>query len=261
MELNSANYYGKDANLAFFSASQIKSLKKCEAMAMAEIRGEYERPMSTALTVGQYVDEALTGDLDSWLMRHPEICKRDGTLKAEYLQAAEMVRRAQRDPVFMEYMEGEYQAIVTGELFGCPFKAKFDVLGSDRIVDLKTTKDLSGMYVPGEGRLDFASAWDWPLQMAIYQRLYEQAEGVRLPCYLAVITKETPADIAVVQIEQERMDAEMAWLETVMPRYEALKEGLIEPERCGHCAYCRETKKLTGAVMLGEYDEFGGIEG
>ena len=91
MELNSANYYGKDANLAFFSASQIKSLKKCEAMAMAEIRGEYERPMSTALTVGQYVDEALTGDLDSWLMRHPEICKRDGTLKAEYLQAAEKI--------------------------------------------------------------------------------------------------------------------------------------------------------------------------
>ena len=261
-ELNSDNYYSAEANRAWFSASQIKSLKKCEAMAVAEMRGEYVRPMSTALTVGQYVDEALTGNLDTWLMRHPEICKRDGTLKAEYMQAAEMVDRARRDPLFMSYMDGSYQEIMVGELFGVPFKAKFDVLGKGRIVDLKTTKDLKGVYVPGEGKLDFASAWDWPLQMAIYQKIVAENEGVKLPCYLAVITKETPADIAIVQIEQERMDAEMAWLETVMPRYEALKEGLIEPERCGHCAFCRETKKLTGAVMLGEYDEnFGGIEG
>ena len=142
-DLNSENYYGKEANLAFFSASQIKSLKKCEAMAVAEMRGEYVHPMSTALTVGQYVDEALTGDLDSWLMRHPEICKRDGTLKAEYVQAQEMVERARRDTVFMDFMDGRYQEIVVGELFGCPFKAKFDVLGADRIVDLKTTKDMN----------------------------------------------------------------------------------------------------------------------
>ena len=44
-----------------------------------------------------------------------------------------------------------------------------------------------------------------------------------------------------------------------MPRFEALKEGIIEPERCGKCAYCRETKVLTGPVMLGEFDENGGF--
>ena len=262
MQLTPENYYSQAAGRLYYSASQIKSFRKCEAMALAEIRGEYERPMSTALTVGQYVDEALTGDLEEWLPKHPEILKRDGTLKSDYEGARLMVERAMSDPVFMEYMEGEYQAIITGDLFGFPFKAKFDVLGADRIVDLKTTRSMESVYVPGHGKVDFATAWDWPLQMAIYQELYYRAEGVRLPCYLAVITKETPADIAVIQIEQERMDAEIAWLKTAMPRIEAIKEGIIEPERCGHCAYCRETHRLTGPVMLGEFDdEIGGIEG
>lgn len=258
MELNSRNYFDLEAGREYFSASQVKSFKKCEASALAEINGDYIRPMSTALTVGQYVDEALTGDLESWLPNHPEILKRDGTLKADYEGAKLMVERAMRDPLFMEYMDGEYQQIITGELFGVPFKAKYDVLHDDKIVDLKTVRDMSPVYLPGQGRVDFATAWDWPLQMAIYQRLYEQKTGKRLPCYLAVITKETPADIAVIQVEQERMDAEMAWLEQLLPRYEAIKSGAIEPERCEKCAYCRETKVLEEPVLLGEFDDFGG---
>ena len=71
MELNSSNYFSREADLKYFSASQVKSFRKCEAATMAALRGEYVRPMSTALTVGQYVDEALTGDLDAWLPNHP----------------------------------------------------------------------------------------------------------------------------------------------------------------------------------------------
>ena len=258
MELNSSNYFSLDAGREYYSASQIKSFKRCEASALAEINGDFVRPMSTALTVGQYVDEALTGDLESWLPKHPEILKRDGTLKADYEGAKLMVERAMRDPLFMEYMDGDHQAIITGELFGFPFKAKYDVLHPDRIVDLKTVRDLSPVYLPGQGRVDFATAWDWPLQLAIYQRLYEQKSGKRLPCYLAVITKETPADIEVIQVEQERMDAELAWLEQVLPRYDAIKAGAVEPERCEKCAYCRDTKVLETPTMLGEFDDFGG---
>jgi len=259
MELNEMNYFSHEADVAYFSASQIKQFKKCEAMAMAELNGQYLRPMSQALAVGQYVDAALTGDLDEWCGCHPEIKKRDGTLKAEFLQASEMVGRANRDPLFMDFMEGDHQTIITGKLFGVPFKAKFDVLGADRIVDLKTVRDLSPVYLPGQGRVDFATAWDWPLQMAIYQRLYEQAEGVRLPCYLAVITKETPPDIRIVQIEQERLDAEIAWLEQMMPRYEAIKTGAIDPERCETCAWCRQSRVLMGPELLGDLEEGGAI--
>jgi hypothetical protein len=95
--------------------------------------------------------------------------------------------------------------------------------------------------------------------MAIYQKLYEEASGERLPCYLAVITKETPADIRIVQIEQERMDAEMAWLEQVLPRYEAIKSGAIDPERCEGCAWCRQSRVLMGPELLGDMEEGGAI--
>ena len=259
MELNSSNYFSPEAGRAYFSASQVKSFKRCEACAMAEIEGTYQRPMSQALLQGQFVDEALTGNYTDWVLGHPEISKRDGNLKAEFMLCQEMVSRARRDPVFMDFMEGEHQAILTANLFGVPFKAKFDVLGSDRIVDLKTVRDLSPVYLPGQGRVDFATAWDWPLQMAIYQKIYERNEGVKLPCYLAVITKETPPDIRVVQIEQERMDAELAWLEQVLPRYDAIKQGAIDPERCEGCAWCRETRVLMGPELLSDLEEGGMI--
>ena len=258
--LTSKNYYGKRANQLYFSASQIKSFKKCEEMALAEIKGKYERPASQALMVGSYVDAALTGDIEAWKSEHPEILKRDGSLKAEFVQAQDMVDRAKSDRVFMEYLRGRHQAIMTAKLFGVPFKAKFDALRDDRIVDLKTVRDMQPVYMPGQGRVDFATAWDWPLQMAIYQKIVEINKGVKLPCYLAVITKESPSDLALVQVEQERMDAELSWLEQALPRYEAIKTGAIEPERCGHCAYCRETHKITEPVMLGEYEEAFGNE-
>ena len=259
MRLNEMNYFSHEADMEYFSASQIKSFKKCEAMTMAELNGLYRRDMSQALMVGQYVDAALTGDLDEWCGCHPEIKKRDGTLRAEFLQASEMVGRANKDPLFMDFMEGDHQTILTAPLFGVMFKAKFDVLGADRIVDLKTVRDFSPVYLPGQGRVDFATAWDWPLQMAIYQRMYETVKGVRLPCFLAVITKETPPDIRIVQIEQERMDAEIAWLKQALPRYEAIKSGAIDPERCEGCAWCRQSRVLIGPELLGDFDEYGRV--
>ena len=260
MQLNSENYFSQEADQAFFSASQIKSFKRCEAQTMAALRGDYVRPMSEALLQGQFVDEALTGNYGEWVLKHPEISKRDGNLKAEFLKCQEMVTRARRDDLFMSFMEGEHQAILTANLFGVPFKAKFDVLGADRIVDLKTVRDLKSQYLPGQGRVDFATAWDWPLQMAIYQKVAEENGLGRLPCYLAVITKETPPDIRIVQIEQERMDAEIAWLEQVLPRYEAVKSGAIDPERCDACEWCRQSRILMGPELLGDFDENGGIE-
>ena len=260
MELNEMNYFSHEADTAFFSASQIKAFRKCEACAMAELQGLRIREMSTALMVGQYVDAALTGDLDEWCGGHPEIKKRDGSLKAEFLQASEMVGRANRDPLFMEFMEGEHQAILKAPILGGYwFKAKFDVLGPDRIVDLKTVRDLSPVYLPGQGRVDFATAWDWPLQMAIYQKIYQECYGEKLPCYLAVITKETPPDIRIIRVDQERMDAEIAMLETQLPRFEAVKSGAIDPERCENCAWCRQSRVLYGPELLSDFDEYGRI--
>ena len=61
MKLTNRNYYSTKANNEFMSVSQFKSFKKCEAMTLAELNGEYERPKSKALLLGSFVDEMLTG--------------------------------------------------------------------------------------------------------------------------------------------------------------------------------------------------------
>ena len=253
--LNKDNYYTHEMNERYWSASLIKDFMDCEARALATLRGEYVRPSSTALLVGSYVDAHFEGPAaqTEFMQNHPEIFNsRTGALKADYTKADEMIARAESDPVFTEYLTGEKQTIMTGKIFGFDFKAKFDVyLPGKRIVDLKTVRDLKPIYKPGQGRLNFAAAWNWPLQMAIYQAI----EGNRLPCYLAVITKEDPPTLELVQIPQEMLDAELSYLQFKLPRFDAIRQGIIEPNRCEDCAFCRQTKKLTGPRSLADFDE------
>ena len=252
LKLTQNNYYSQEANKAYWSASFVKSMLDCPARALAELRGEYVRQDSTALLVGSYVDAHFEGTLDDFQAQHPEIYKRDGTLKSEYILANDMINRAEQDAVFTSYLDGDKQKILTGDIDGIPFKAKLDVYKPGvRIVDLKTTKDMQPMYKPEHGRLSFAEYWNWPLQMAIYQHL----EGNKLPVYLAVITKENPPDIAVIEIPQHILEAEMDALKSQLPSFDAMRKGIVEPVRCEHCAYCRATKKIKAPILLDELME------
>ncbi len=243
MRLSKTNYFSPWAEKKYFSASQVKAMLKCPASALAD----WERPTSTALLVGSYVDAFFEGKLEDFKTEHPEIFKRDGTPKAEYVKAEEMISRARSDRLFMEYMKGRKQVVRTGTIGGYPFKIKMDVYRKgERIVDLKTVKDMKPAHKPGEGLVTFAELWEWPLQMAIYRAV----EGNQLPCFLAVITKEDPPDIAVVEIPPEWLDLELDRLLEIMPRLDAMKRGILPAERCGCCAYCRGTKKLIKPVLL-----------
>lgn len=255
MILTAENYYSVESGQEYFSASQIKSFMSCQARTLAEIRGEYVRPATPALLIGSYVDSYFEGadSFERFCKTHPEIFNsRTGNLKSEYVKANRMIERALQDETFMEYASGETQKIFTGNIFGFPFKAKFDFYQPGvRITDMKTTKSFESVYIEGEGRLSFAEAYHYPLQMAIYQTL----EGNNLPCYLDCITKEEEPDIDVFEVPQEMMNVEMKLLESNLPLYDAIKQGIVEPERCGKCAYCRATKKITAPRSLYELAE------
>lgn len=250
MHLTQENYYSPEANWAYFSTSQIKTFSDCPARAMAELRGDYVRPETSALLIGSYVDAYFEGTLGKFMLEHPEVFKRDGNLKAEFQHANAMIERAEADPVFMEYMQGKKQVIRTGEIDGYPFKIKIDVLHPERITDLKTTKNFSPVYKPGEGRMSFIEAYGYTLQGGIYQAI----EGQNKPFYIAAVTKEEMPDIAVIHIGQEYMDAEMKLLRQNLPFYDAVKQGVIEPTRCEHCAWCRATRKLAGPISIDEFE-------
>ena len=256
MILNQSNYHSTEANMAYFSASQVKSFLDCPARTMAELRGEYIRPDTTALLVGSCIDAYFDGPkaFERFKDEHAEkVFKRDKTPRSEYIKADDMIARAESDPIFMEYMTGRKQVIMTNTIFGLPFKIKIDVYKpGQRIVDLKTVKDMEPMYKAEQGKISFADYWNWPLQMAIYQAV----EGHNLPVYLNVITKEDPPDIATIEIPQHTLYAEMAILAEKLPYFDAIKTGIIDPPRCEHCAYCRATKKQTGPISLDDLIEF-----
>lgn len=245
MKLTQRNYFSKKANQHYMSVSQFKSFDKCQASALAEINGEFEREQTTALLVGSYVDAYFEGKLANFKAEYPEIFKRDGTLKAEYTQAESIIKRIERDDLFSEYMSGKKQVIMTGEICGVPVKIKVDSLHPDKIVDLKIMRDFENIYDAEKGSLPFFEAWGYDLQAAVYQEIVRQNTGKTLPFYLAVATKEKVADIDIIHINQKSIDFAFDHFKANVEMYDAIKKGIIPPERCEKCAYCKETKVLT----------------
>ena len=264
-ELNEKNYYDKEMNLKYVSVSQYKLFSDpyrtcCEAAALAEIRGEYEKPVTKSLLIGSFVDEALTGDLESFKSTHPELFvtrgDRKGELKADYIQAEEMVARAKKDHTFMAYVTGGvHQAIYTGEVNAVPVKIKIDhVAYKDgepvAIVDLKTVKSMTeSFYVKDSGEyMSWVERWHYDLQGAVYQRIYAQNnDGIMLPFYIAAISKDKDSDgvahprLKIIQIPQNKMDDRFAEFEQNIRKIDRLKKGEIEPIHCGKCDYCADT--------------------
>ena len=235
MILNNENYYSSEANREYMSVSQYKQFCKCEAMAMAEIKGEWVKPKSTALLVGSYVDSWFEGTLEEFRLQNPEIFKKDGTLKADYIQAEEIIRKLKEDNIFMEYMSGEKQRIFTRELFGIPWKIKIDSLHPDKIVDLKIMASMDR--VMGKS---FVEHWGYDLQMAVYSKV----QGDNLDTFLAVATKQKEMDKEIIHVPEWRREELLEEVGRFLPHIIDVKSGKLEPERCGVCEYCRATKKI-----------------
>ena len=253
MKLTERNYFSKKASLEFMSVSQFKSFSKCPNAALAEINGKYEREKTTALLVGSYVDSYFENTLATFIRDNPEIFKRDGTLKAEYTQAGVIIQRILQDRLFTEYMSGKKQVIMTGEIAGVPVKIKVDSLHPDKIVDLKVMANFNAIYDGENGLQPWFSAWDYDLQGAVYQEVVRQNTGKKLPFYLAAATKEKVTDIDIVHIPQEMLDIALERFVHDAPAFDAMKKGIIEPDRCGKCDYCKMSKVLTEPTEAEEY--------
>ena len=250
MKLTEDNYFSPEADMAYFGHTQFVDFMDCEARALATCKGEWQLPMTDALLAGQYVDAALTGSTGDVLGKHPEMLKRDGTLKATFAGAERAVARARRDDLFMQYINGAKQEIMTGKLFGYDWKIKIDAFHEDKIVDLKCMKDFEPKFIEGKGRVSFVEAWGYDYQAAVYQSIVKDVTGEKLPFIIAGVTKQDPSDIGLFEIPQYMIDSALKVIENTIDRFAAIKAGLIEPHECGKCAYCRETKVLDGVEPI-----------
>ncbi len=119
MRLNSKNYYSSKANWEYLSVSQYKDFcgslgeAGCEAKAMAKLKGEWQDEITTAMLIGSYVDAWFEGTLNQFAENTPELFNKNGTLKADFIKANEIIERVKKDPLFMKYMSGKKQKIMS----------------------------------------------------------------------------------------------------------------------------------------------------
>ena len=249
IKLNEENYYSQESNQSYFSVSQFKDFYKCEAMAMAKIKGEYEQPKSKALLLGSLVDELLTGDKESqdkfFAENKDELFKKNGEPYADVAQAFETAAKVEKQPLMMDKLSGLKQEIMTGEISGVPFKIKMDSYKpGEFIADLKYLKDLRSPNL-------FESAikyWQYDLQMAVYREIVYQNTGKLLPTFLVIATKEQPSRMAVCEVKPWNLDFALETAKKNLPRYNAIKNREIEPDKCLVCDYCAATTILTESI-------------
>lgn len=250
--LTNENYFSAEMEKKHMNNSQVKNFMQCESMALAKINGEFAEDPSPDMLVGSYVDAHFEKSLDLFKAKTPQIFTKGGDLLAKFKQAETVIERIERDEFFMQYMNGQKQTIKTGEIAGVLFKTKIDsylvpknIGDLHAIVDLKVLKDMKKVWQDGAFE-NFIVASKYDMQGAIYQAV----EGNQLPFFLAVATKEKEPDLAVIEIPQERLDYCLSVAKEVIPRYQKIKLGEIEPTRCESCNYCRKTKVLKEVVSM-----------
>lgn len=273
LPINAANYYSREANWAYLSNSQFKAFAKCEAAAMAELRGDYTPPQSKALLLGSFVDAYFSGEFNEFVAAHPEIRlfsgKNAGEFKEDFKKAFAACQRLDQEPLIKALLSGRHQVVKTGRIAGVPFKCKVDSLlssdqvrricekfpevkklvpfGGQMIVDLKYLASLDPVWSDeAQCHISFAQFWGYDIQGAIYQRLVRRFP----PFVLTGITKETSPKIFAIYIPDADLQAAMDDVEARAPRYQAIKTGRIAATCCGHCPYCRATEHLTAISPL-----------
>ena len=257
VELTEENYFSKEMEQKYTGSTQIKSFLKCEESTLAQINGEYEKETSDSMLVSSYLDEKISGTLDKFIVENPEMFTKQGDLKAPYKHVEEIYEKMlePRNAMFMKYLSGEKQVIMTGEISGVPVKIKIDSYHEGKcIVDLKCIKDLNLIWNNDtKQKENFIDYYDYILQGAIYQEIVRQNTGLQLPFIIAVATKEKEPQFALLQIPQEKMDFKLEFLKSYLPHIQQLKEGKAIPTSCNSCEYCVSKKEVN---QIFYYDDF-----
>lgn len=261
--LTPENYYSDQANQLYLSNSLFKSVYgcpadpyPCEAKALLGPRDE----SSEALLIGGYVDAAFESDraFKDYVKAHEsELKLKSGKGFYKFVTDADIaICRAKRDPVFMSYLDGQHQAVMTGIIAGHPFKIKMDdYKPGERITDLKYVKSAAEAWCePLHNRVTFIEAYGYTIQGAIYQDVVAQNTGRRHPFYIAYITKEEKPDFGVVEIPQQMLDEALEYV-TMSLTARPMREVRKKPHACGRrsCEWCRDQKVLSGPYT---YDDF-----
>lgn len=253
MNLDRTTYFSPEMNRKYMGNSQFLDFVKCEESALLKI--DTEDTKTVAFQQGHAFDDCFeipNADPVQIVAKYPLLMRKDGKPNADGVAVIRAFERATREPLFMEFASGIQQVIKTGEIEGVEFKTMIDSYHPGKaIVDRKLVKDFETIWNESEGgRVSFIRHWGYDIQAAIYQAI----EGEKLPFIIAAVTKESVPDIALIQVPQHLIDDRLEYVKFYAPKFAAIKRGELEPERCGKCDHCKDTKTLTYIQSLDDFE-------
>lgn len=252
MELNNQNYFSIEANKEFMSVSQFKNFRECEAKALhdIEVEGEVQKE---AFLEGKLFEAWVSGDRALFMAQHPEIVSTRGAtagqIKSNFNRVIASAERFLTQDFFKKIIEKcEKQVILTGEIEGVKVKCALDLFDreTNSIYDIKCMKDFKDVWISEErAYADWYYAYGYVLQLAVYREIVRQNFGEPKEVGLIAATKEEIPDLQALSFDNELLDLELNNFKILVKRYDDIKKGLIQPNYCGECDYCKSIKKIT----------------
>lgn len=271
MELTRDNYYTPEADREYMSCSQYQSFCECEAKAMAKLEGRWTDPDKEAFLVGNYFHTFFEGQEahEQFIQEHFDKIFKTKVIKgkkgepdqtvvtgkyAPYEQADKMIEVAQSDPLIRSLIDlpGENEKIMTGELWGVPWRIRLDKYVPDgrMIIDWKTVANISELKWSEamHEKVTFIDAYGYMMRAAVYTEIEKQNahSSEDAPFIIVAISKQDYPDKEALYLNhRQRYDYELEQIRKRLGMIQMIKAGRVKPKRCGCCDYCRATKVLT----------------
>ena len=273
IKLTPENYYSVETDWDYMSFSRFKDFRKCEAAALAQLKGEWTpKHDETPLLVGNYVHSYFESPEahQQFVKTHKSKMissrgKTAGSLKKDYKSADTMIKALEDDELSnYVYRPGEdgKEVIVTGELGGHLWKGKIDSLNlaDGYFCDLKTVDDIHKKHWLTDERTwgTFIKDRGYYMQLAIYRELIKQTFGQECAPYMFAVSKqEIPDKMAIDFIDEADEIRLQSALQDVLDHQDriwSVMAGETAPIGCGKCEYCRARKVLDSFVHASEIE-------
>ena len=242
--LTNENYFSQEASRIYTGATEIKKFMSCQEAALAEWNGEWAEDKKEVFMQGNYFDSFFDGTREQFEeLNRKIIFNAKGAYYAPFQKVFDAYERVKRDKMWMQFAaEGQQELIMTGEIEGVPVKIKIDSYHDGKvIVDRKLMGDMKRKWIDGQWK-SFIGAYGYDLSGWVYQEIVRQNTGKIIPVMLTVVTKEKTSQIEIININQSEMDSQEENVRNVIRQIQMLKVGEVEPNKCGMCSYCLETK-------------------
>jgi hypothetical protein len=178
---------------------------------------------------------------------------------AAAIKIDKIITTFERDELIMFMLkdkDAQKEPIFVAEMFGVWWKVRIDDWNPKfrRMIDLKTTRGIHFKMWDNVERkyVSFIEGYNYPLQMAIYEKIIRLAteDDGRLEVFIIAGEKVDVPDKALIDMtDHERFDIELEKIKLNMDRILKVKYGLEEPIGCGKCDYCKAVKQLKESIF------------